>query len=128
MLHRPPSRRTPFRRGSSYEATHVNALWHADFHDGKRLVLLPDGRLIIPQLFGVIDDHSRLVCHAQWYLDEDTESLVHGVLQAILKRGLPRALMTDEGGAMKAGEYVDGLTILGIERDLTGGYSPEHNA
>lgn len=112
----------------SYEVAHVGALWHADFHDGKRLVLLPDGRRVLPQLFGVIDDHSRLVCHAQWYLDEDTESLVHGVSQAILKRGLPRALMTDEGGAMKAAEYVEGLAILGVERDLTGGYSPEHNA
>ena len=112
----------------SYEVAHVGALWHADFHDGKRLVLLPDGRRVLPQLFAVIDDHSRLVCHAQWYLDEGTEALVHGVSQAILKRGLPRALMTDEGGAMKAAEYVEGLAILGVERSLTGGYSPEHNA
>ena len=112
----------------SYEVAHVGALWHADFHDGRRLVLLPDGRRILPQLFAVIDDHSRLVCHAQWYLDEDAEALVHGVSQAILKRGLPRALMTDEGGAMKAAEYVEGLAVLGVERSLTGGYSPEHNA
>ena len=112
----------------SYEVAHVGALWHADFHDGRRLVLLPDGRRVLPQLFAVIDDHSRLVCHAQWYLDEDAEALVHGVSQAILKRGLPRALMTDEGGAMKAAEYVEGLAILGVERSLTGGYSPEHNA
>jgi transposase InsO family protein len=112
----------------SYEVAHVGALWHADFHDGKRLVLLPDGRRVPPQLFAVIDDHARLVCHAQWYLDEDAEALVHGVSQAILKRGLPRALMTDEGGAMKAAEYVEGLAILGVERSLTGGYSPEHNA
>lgn len=112
----------------SYEVAHVGALWHADFHDGKRPVLLPDGRRVLPQLFGVIDDHARVVCHAQWYLEEDTESLVHGVSQAFLKRGLPRAMMTDEGGAMKSAEYVEGLAILGVERDLTGGYSPEHNA
>lgn len=112
----------------SYEVQHVGGLWHADFHDGSRQVLLTDGRRVKPQLFAVIDDHSRLVCHAQWYLDEDTESLVHGVIQAILKRGLPAALMTDEGGAMKAAEYIEGLSILGISRDLTGGYSPEHNA
>lgn len=112
----------------SYEVAHVGALWHADFHDGRRPVLLPDGRQVLPQMFAVIDDHSRLVCHAQWYLDEDAEALVHGVSQAILKRGLPRALMTDEGGAMKAAEYVEGLAILGVERSLMGGYSPEHNA
>ena len=112
----------------SYEVLHVGALWHADFHDGSRQVLLADGRLVTPQLFGAIDDHSRLVCHAQWYLDEDTESLVHGLIQAILKRGLPTAVMTDEGGAMKSAEYREGLRILGIERASTGGYSPEHNA
>jgi hypothetical protein len=29
----------------------VRVVWHADFHDGKRLVLLPDGRRVLPQLF-----------------------------------------------------------------------------
>ena len=112
----------------SYEVAHVGALWHADFHDGRRLVLLPDGRRVLPQLFAVIDDHSRLVCHAQWYLDEDTEALVHGVSQAILKRGLPRALLTDNGAAMVAAETTEGLARLGIVHHTTLPYSPEQNA
>jgi len=41
-------------------------------------------------LLGVIDDRSRLVCHLQWYLDETAQSLVHGLSQAFMKRGLPR--------------------------------------
>jgi transposase InsO family protein len=62
-------------------------------------------------LLGVIDDCSRLVCHLQWYLDETAESLVHGLSQAFMKRGLPRALMTDNGAAMLADETVTGLEI-----------------
>jgi len=41
-------------------------------------------------LLGVLDDRSRVACHLQWYLDETAETLVHGLTQAIQKRGLPR--------------------------------------
>ena len=37
------------------------------------------GQRIKPQLLGVLDDRSRLCCHAQWYLEEECEALVHGV-------------------------------------------------
>jgi putative transposase len=40
------------------------------------------------------------------------ESLVHGLSQAFMKRGLPRALMTDNGAAMLADETVTGLAAL----------------
>jgi hypothetical protein len=79
-------------------------------------------------LFGVIDDRSRLVCHLQWYLDETAESLVHGLCQAFMKRGLPRALMTDNGAAMLAEETVSGLATLGILHQTTLPYSPYQNA
>ena len=76
----------------SYEVDYVSALWHLDFHHGSRKVLTRAGLWVKPRLFGVIDDRSRLVCHLQWYLDETAESLVHGLSQAFMKRGLPRAL------------------------------------
>lgn len=60
-------------------------------------------------LMGVIDDRSRLVCHLQWYPDETAQSLIHALCQAFMKRGLPRALMTDNGAAMLEGE--EGLTL-----------------
>ena len=68
----------------SYEAEYVNGLWHLDFHDGSRAVLTPQGRWVKPALLGVMDDHSRLACHAQWYWTETTEDLVHGLSQADL--------------------------------------------
>ena len=74
----------------SFEVDHVNALWHLDFHHGARRVLTRQGAWATPMLLGVIDDRSRLVCHLQWYLDETAESLIHGLCQAFMKRGLPR--------------------------------------
>jgi putative transposase len=77
------------REVRSFEIEHVNGLWHLDFHHGKKKVLTSDGRWVTPILLGVLDDCSRLCCHAQWYLDENTEALVHGFCQAIQKRELP---------------------------------------
>jgi transposase InsO family protein len=62
----------------------------------------------------VIDDRSRLACHIQWYLDVTTKHLVHGFSQALMRRALPRAVMTDNGSAMISEEFTNGLHELGI--------------
>jgi transposase InsO family protein len=111
----------------SYEVEYVGGLWHLDFHHGSYKVLDHRGEWQTPILCAVIDDHSRLICHAQWYLNETAETLVHCLIQALLKRGLPRALMTDNGSAMIAGETVQGLARLGIPHDTTLPYSPWMN-
>src|SRR5277367_6511995 len=98
----------------SYEAEYVGALWHLDFHHGSLKVLTPGGQWVQPIALGILDDHSRLCCHIQWYLSETAEDLVHGLSQAIQKRGLPRALLTDNGAAMVAEEVIEGLLRLGI--------------
>lgn len=115
------------REVRSFESDLVGGLWHLDFHGGRRKVLTRDGRWVTPQLLGILDDHSRLACHVQWYLDETAETLVHGLSQAIQKRGLPRRLMTDNGAAMIAAETVEGLATLSIEHDLTLPHSPYQN-
>jgi transposase InsO family protein len=116
------------RETRSYEAEYVNALWHFDFHHGSRKVLTPRGELRTPILLGIIDDCSRLVPHLQWYLSETAEDLVHGLTQGFAKRGLPRQVLSDNGGAMTAGEVKQGLARLGIIQDTTLPYSPHQNA
>jgi len=108
----------------SYESQYVNALWHLDFHHGSLRVLLDKGRWVYPLLLGIIDDHSRLCCHAQWYLAEGAEELCHGLCQAFQKRALPRALMSDNGSAMLAAETTEGLARLGIVHEKTLPYAP----
>lgn len=110
----------------SYESATVCGLFHLDFHEGSRAVLLPDGSLGSVECFAMLDDRSRYACHAQWYLQEETETLVHGVQQGLQKAGLPWAVMSDRGGAMN-GEYIAGLERLGVEVKKTLGYSPHQN-
>lgn len=111
----------------SFEAEYVSALWHLDFHAGRRKILTPQGRWMTPHLLGVLDDRSRLGCHLQWYHGETAETLVHGLSQAILKRGRPRALLTDNGSAMLAAETTEGLFRLSIHHQTTLPYSPHQN-
>ena len=88
---------------------------------------LPTASGCTPIALGILDDHSRLCCHVQWYLSETAEDLVHGLSQAIQKRGLPRALLTDNGSAMVAEEVTEGLLRLGIVHERTLPYSPYQN-
>ena len=111
----------------SYETTHVGGLWHTDFHSGSLMVLLPEGRWQTPKLFAMLDDRSRLGCHAQWYLDEETDAFVHGLSQGFLKYDMPRSLMSDNGSAMKAAETLCGLMDLGIIHERTLVESPYQN-
>ena len=105
----PGAREAERREVRSYENEYVNGLWHLDFHHGSLAVVLENGRWVYRILLGILDDHSRLCCHAQWYLAEGGEELCHGSSQALQKRGLPRALMSDNGSAMLAGETEQGL-------------------
>ena len=112
----------------SYEAEFVGGLFHADFHSASLQVLNKDGHWVTPEFLGILDDKSRLCCHGQWYLAETAENSAHGFTQGFLKRGLPRAVMTDNGGAFIAGEIEEGLADLGVLHELTLPYSPYQNA
>jgi hypothetical protein len=78
-------------------------------------------------LLGILDDRSRLACHLQWYLAETSENVAHGLGQAVQKRGLPRAAMSDNGAAMTAAEITQGLARLGVLHQTTLPYSPYQN-
>lgn len=111
----------------SYEATHVNALWHLDFHEAKRRIADVFGNWYTLVCLCILDDFSRLCCHIQWYLHETAENLIHGLSQAFHKRGLPRAQMLDRGSAMRAEETKNGLAVLGVSYEPTLEYSPYQN-
>jgi len=139
MVRRPLPRDTPGARAAmkrlderevrSFEAAFVLGLWHLDFHHGSLKIPGVNGNWVFPVVLAILDDCSRLACHVQWYIDEDesAETLVHGLSQAIQKRGLPRALMTDNGSAMIAGETQQGFKDLGIIHETTLPASPYQN-
>jgi transposase InsO family protein len=113
-------KRLETREVRSCESEYTNGLWHLDFHQGSLEVLTPEGEWVKPYLLAILDDHSRLICHAQWYLGETAENLV-------LKRQLPRSLLTDNGSAMMAAETEQGLLRLSVLPETTLAYSPYQN-
>ena len=132
-----PARPTPGRQRAaerlekrevrSFESEYVHALWHLDFHESRRKIVGANGAWYTPKALCVLDDRSRLCCHIQWYTDETAETLYHGLMQAFHKRGLPRALMTDNGAAMLAQETQNGLVRLGVLHETTLPYSAYQN-
>jgi putative transposase len=78
-----------------FETELPNDLWQSDCLHGPRVI--DGGRLRKSYLFAFIDDHSRLVPHAQFYLSENTDSFRDCLLQALQTRGLPRKLYVDNG-------------------------------
>ena len=111
----------------SFEVEYVNALWHLDYHKAPLKVLGPDMRWHTPIVMGIFDDCSRLCCHAQWFLFETAENLVHAYIQALQKRGIPRGQSMDNGAAMIATEVQTGLTRLSITPRHIRPYSPYQN-
>jgi hypothetical protein len=115
------------REVRSFEARWVHALWHADFHKGSRRVVDEHGAWHDVLCLAILDDRSRLCCHAQWYPEETAHALIHGLTQAFAKRGLPRGLMEDNGRAMCAAETREGLAGLGVHHPQILDYSPYQN-
>jgi len=117
------------REVRSWEAEHVNAVWHFDGHVGSQQVLTPQGKYETPLLIGILDDRSRLACHLQWYRGEErSEIIAHALSQAIMRRGLPRSVYHDNGKAMTAEEIKEGLSRLSVGDARTLAYSAYMNA
>jgi transposase InsO family protein len=79
----------------AFEAPQVNDLWMVDFSPGPTLSV--HGQARSTQLCVLVDDHSRLIPFAAYYPQADTEAFHHAFKEAVLRRGLPRKLYTDNG-------------------------------
>jgi len=80
-----------------FEAPAVNDLWMVDFSPGPFLHPPDQRSALATHLCLIIDDHSRLIPFAAYYLHPDTQSFHHTLKEALRRRGLPRTLYTDQG-------------------------------
>jgi transposase InsO family protein len=84
----------------SYVAAHAGDIWYGDVMHGPALTLA--GRRRKLYLVSLMDDASRLICHSAFCLGE-TALDIEGVLkQALLRRGVPKKLVVDNGAAYRA--------------------------
>jgi len=84
-----------------------------------------EGRQRRTFLFAFLDDMSRLIPHAQFYLSERLESYLDCLRQALLRRGLPRKLYVDNGPAFRAQHLSQITASLGIALVHSTPYQPE---
>jgi len=106
-----------------FEAELANDLWQADCMHGPKVVV--EGKLRKSYLFAFIDDHSRLIPHAQFYLRETVDSVQDCLMQALEKRGLPRRLYVDNGPAFRSQRLSYACASLGIALLFATPYTPE---
>lgn len=81
----------------TFEKALPNQLWMSDAMHGVRISSGSTGKSRKTYLMGIIDDHSRLVVHAQYYLQEQSWCLMDTFKQAIKRRGIPDTFYTDNG-------------------------------
>ena len=72
----------------------VNQLWMTDVMYGP---YVGAKKKSATYLLAYIDDASRLIAHAGFYLSQDLAALRNSFRDAVLKRGLPKILYTDNG-------------------------------
>ncbi len=114
---------TVYRR---FERSHFGDLWQSDALDGPRL---PDPANPTTQrqtfLFAFLDDHTRLVPHAQFYWNEQLPRLEDCLKRAIMRYGCPLAIYADQGHVYRADQLNTACATLGIQRILAKPYSPQ---
>jgi putative transposase len=85
----------------AYEVPHINILWTADFMHGP---YVSEGKKKLKTyLCAIIDDYSRLITGARFFLSEHSLSLQKTLKQAVLTYGIPQRFYCDNGKVFSSG-------------------------
>jgi putative transposase len=106
-----------------FEAELPNDLWQSDVMHGP--AVLAQGKNRKAYLIAFIDDMSRLIGHAQFYLSENLNCYLDALRQALLTRGLPRKLYVDNGAAFRSFHLHQITASLGIALIHAKPYQPQ---
>lgn len=106
-----------------FEAELPNDIWQSDCMHGPMLAV--EGKLKKSYLFAFIDDHSRLIPHAEFYLKERLDSYIDALMKALRKRGLPRKLYVDNGPTFRSHQLSYAAASLGVAIIHSRPYQPE---
>jgi putative transposase len=109
-----------------YQASFPNDLWQSDQMHGPQVVDPNNpSKTIHAQLLAWIDDHSRVICHAQFYPQAKLGNLEHALRKGIQKMGLPKMIYTDNGKVYSAKHLGTACAHLGIRLVYATPYCPQ---
>jgi len=106
-----------------FEAELANDIWQSDVMHGPRVKV--GDKMRKAYLIAFLDDHSRLIPHAEFYLSENLDCYMNAFEKALLKRGLPRKLYLDNGSAMRSHHLDHVCASLGIALVHARPYKPQ---
>jgi len=95
----------------AFAKAHANELWQADTMCGP-YVKNGDGHTQA-KLIAFIDDASRVCCHGEFFLAENTDTLIKALRSALYKRGVPEAMYVDHGSIYTSKEITQICERLG---------------
>lgn len=114
----------PAAARKKFEAEYANQIWQSDMLYGP-YVQRPEGGKRQCFLYAIIDDASRLIPHAQFYLSEGLDSLLDCLRQAVKARGIPIRLYVDNGKVFHSQQLARIAASLGILIVHSPPYQPE---
>lgn len=106
-----------------YEAQYPNDIWQSDVMHGPQVET--EDRKKKTYLIAFLDDHSRLLPHAEFYFSERLDSWLDAFRRALLTRGIPRKLYVDNGAAFRSRHLERICASLGIALVHTPPYTPQ---
>lgn len=79
------------KRRLAFSMQYANQLWQADTMFG------PYVERRQAKLIAFIDDASRVLCHGEFFFEENADSMIKALRAAFYKRGVPEQLLVDNG-------------------------------
>jgi putative transposase len=89
----------------AFSMKHANQLWQADTMFGPH-VDAGAGSRKQAKLIAFIDDASRVLCHGEFFFDENVDTMVKAIRAALYKRGVPEQLLVDNGSIYSSQEII----------------------
>ncbi|MEO8137088.1 MAG: DDE-type integrase/transposase/recombinase [Betaproteobacteria bacterium] len=79
------------KRRLAFSMQYANQLWQADTMFG------PHVQRRQTKLIAFLDDASRVLCHGEFFFEENADSMIQAIRAAFYKRGVPEQLLVDNG-------------------------------
>ena len=95
----------PKQQRMAFEAPHPNDLWQTDIMYGPHVPQRQkNGRIRNVQSYclGIIDDHTRRIIHAEFFLDQGIERYMQCLKKSFIKCGVPVRIYCDNGQVFRS--------------------------
>lgn len=122
-LSRPRGAASESEEYRSYEAQYAGDIWVGDVMHGPQVVI--NGEMGKSYLISWMDDASRLLTHTAFYPAEGAVDVESSLKQALLKRGIPKKIVVDNGSGYKTQSLKEISMRLGAHLIHCRPYAPQ---